>query len=318
MAVRPRVPLPGKVIAVVEDKVLKKVVLISVEEHVANCAAFLGFVAPDPAPTLTDALLFHDVGKKLFRTRGIYRNARNAALRKWGYDASLDGREDVVELLKRDYAATMSPGLVEPLSEEVVVSEVADAYLDFVGLGGDKREKAAEGGVKAYPIRVRPEDQKSPVVAASYRLDRPFGNHAAPIKAEHLPEGLRDRERLAGLIRLHHGFQVSKIIPEAAVWESFPETLYALMTLDHLGSSWAERLVLLEEGGEKRHFAGGVDFGEIESWMEGSPKAGTNPDGTKTASAEVHLRHRSGDDIVLFSVTYFAREVNYVDPSLRD
>lgn len=320
MGVRPRVPLPGKVVSVVEGEVLKKVVLISVEEHVDNCATFLDFVSPEADSILTDALLFHDIGKKLFRARAMYRDAGNAAVRKWGWDSSRDEREDVVELLKRDYAATMRLGLEEPIPEEVEVSEVADAYLGFVGLKEPGQRRAAEG-VKAYPVRDQPDDQKSPVVLASYRLDRPFGNHAAPIKSEHLPGALGDEsylKQLAGLIRLHHGFQVSKIVPEAAVWEGFPRVLYTLMTMDHLGSSWAERLVLLEEGGSKRAFEGGVDFGEIESWMENDPESVSNPDGTKTVSTRVRLRrHNDHEDVIPFSVTYFAREVNYVDPSLR-
>jgi hypothetical protein len=301
----------------VEDEVLKKVALISVEEHVDNCATFLGFVSPEADPILTNALFFHDIGKKLFRIRAIYRDAGSAALRKWGWDLSQGRREDVVKLLKRDYAATMCPGLEEPISDGVPISEVADAYLSFVGLKEPRQKEVAEG-VKAYSVRNQPDDQRSQIAFASYRLDRPFGNHAAPVKTEHLPEGLENRERLAGLIRLHHGFQVSKIIPEAAVWGAFPEVLYALMTMDHLGSSWAERLVLLEEGGSKRPFERGVDFGEIESWMENGLESETNPDGTKTVSTRVHLRRQNDhEDVVSFSVTYFAREVNYVDPSLR-
>lgn len=319
MAVRPRVPLPGKVVPVVEGEVLKKIALISVEEHVANCVAFLDFASPDADPILVDALLFHDIGKKLFRAGKMYRHARNAALRRWGYDASRDGQEDVAELLKRDYAATMRPGLTEPLAEEVPVSEVAKAYLDFVGLGETQRKRVAEG-VKAYPVRSSQEDQKSPMISASYKLDRPFGNHAAPIKAGHLPSELGDErylEQLAALIRLHHGFQVPKIVPEAATWEDFPKLLYTLMTMDHLGSSWAERLILIEAGGGKREFEGGVDFGEIESWLEGDTKSASNPDGTKTISVKVGLRRRDKEGVVPFSVTYFAREVDYVDPILR-
>jgi hypothetical protein len=310
VSVRPHVPLPGKVVAVVEGAMLKKIAFVSVEEHVVNCAAFLGFVSPDKNGILSDALDFHDIGKKLFRIRRIYANSKNATLRRWG-------RDDVEGTLKQDYTATMRPDLAEPVEGEVPVSEVADAYLGFVGLGEAGRKKAAEG-VKAYPVRSRPDDQKSPLVTVSYGLERPFGNHASPIKEEHLPEGLEDRKRLAALIRLHHGFAVPKIVPEAALWEGFPECLYRLMTLDHLGSSWAERLILLEEGGFKREFEGGVDFGEVESWLESDPKGESNPDGTKTISANVRLRrHAVDEDVVPFSVTYFVREVNYVDPSLR-
>jgi hypothetical protein len=317
MVVHPRVPLPGKIVPVVEGEVLKKIVFISVEEHVSNCAAFLDFVSPDGDQVLTDALLFHDIGKKLFRVRKMYRDAKSVPLRKWGYDASRDGRENNLGLLKRDYTATMRPDLVEPLGEEVSISEVVDAYLDFIGLKEDGQKKAAEG-IRAYPVRSQPEEQKSPVIAASYRPSRPFENHASPIKAGHLPEGLKDRERLAGLIRLHHRFQVSSIVSEAATWEAFPEHLYDLMTLDHLGSSWAERLVLREEGGSKRTFTGGVNFGEIESEMEGDSQSGTNPDGTKTVTANVRLRRYLDEEVLMpLSVTYFAREVNYVDPSLQ-
>jgi hypothetical protein len=301
--------LPGKVVEIVDGETLKKIALISVEEHVYNCAAFLVFVSPDENTILEDALLFHDIGKKLFRERRIYLDHGEGSLKRWG-------RNDVQETLKRDYTATMRPELEEQVSEKVDFSSVMDAFLGFIGLEKEGTKKSE--GIRAFPVRENPQDPKSPMVFASYSLDRPFGNHAAPIKVEHLPEGLENRERLAGLIRLHHGFSVSKVVPEAAEWEAFPKILYSLMTLDHLGSSWAERLVLLEEGGSKREFEGGVDFGEIESWMESEPETETNPDGTKTVSAGVRLRRHPGhEEVVPFSVTYFAREVNYVDPGLR-
>lgn len=311
--VAPKIPLPGKVVTVVEGTTLKKVALISVEEHVSNCAAFLKFVSPDEDRMLKDALLFHDIGKKLFRVRRIY---RNSPLRKWSYDEFHSGQENVVELLAQDYTAAMRPDLAESLREKVEFSAVADAYLEFVGIGVNGKKKAE--GVKAYPVREQPDDQKSPVVMASYRLERPFGNHAAPIKVEHLPEGLQNRDRLAALIRLHHSFQVPSIVSGAAGWRQFPEYLYRLMTLDHLGSSWAERLVLLEEGGSKRTFPAGVDFGEVESYMEGEHETAENPDQTKTIRANLRLSKRHDREYVVpFSVTYFVREVNYVDPSLR-
>ncbi len=306
----PRIPLPGKVVGIVEGEALKKIALISVEEHVYNCAAFLGFVSLNENKILEDALLLHDIGKKLFRDRRIYLNHGEGSLKRWG-------RNDVQETLKRDYTSTMRPDLEGQVSEKVDFSSVMDAFLGFIGLKKEGMKKSAEG-IKAYPVREDPQDSKSPVAFASYSLDRPFGNHAAPIKVEHLPEGLENRERLASLIRLHHGFSVSKVVPEAAEWEAFPNILYSLMTLDHLGSSWAERLVLLEEGGSKREFEGGVDFGEIESWMESEPETEMNPNGTKTVSAGIRLRRHPGfEEAVPFSVTYFAREVNYVDPGLR-
>lgn len=306
----PKIPLPGKVVGIVEGETLKKIALISVEEHVYNCAAFLKFVSPNENKILEDALLFHDIGKKLFRKRRIYLDHGEGSLKRWG-------RNDVQETLKQDYTATMRPDLEGQVSEKVDVSSVMNAFLGFVGLKKVETKKPAEG-IKAYPVREDPQDSTSPVAFASYGLERPFENHAAPIKVEHLPEGLENRERLAGLIRLHHRFSVSKIVPEAAEWEAFPNILYPLMTLDHLGSSWAERLVLLEEGGSKREFEGGVDFGEIESWLEDTPKTETNPDGTKTVSAGIQLRrHPNHEEVVSFSVTYFAREVNYVDPRLR-
>jgi hypothetical protein len=306
----PRIPLPGKVVGIVDGETLKKIALISVEEHVYNCAAFLGFVSPDENKILEDALLFHDIGKKLFRDRRIYLDHGEGSLKRWG-------RNDVQETLKRDYTATMRPDLERQVSEEVDFSRVTDAFLGFIGLKKDGTKKSAEG-IKAYPVREDPQDPKSPVAFASYRLDRPFGNHASPIKDEHLPEGLENRERLAGLIRQHHGFSVSKVVPEAAEWEAFPNILYSLMTLDHLGSSWAERLILLEEGGSKREFEGGVNFGEIESWMESEPETKLNLDGTKTVSAGIRLRRHPGqEEAVPFFVTSFVREVNYIDPGLR-
>jgi hypothetical protein len=312
--VTPRVPLPGKIVGIVEGRTLKKVAFISVEEHVSNCAAFFEFVSPDREAVLRDALLFHDIGKKLFRSWDIY---KGTALRHWAYDTSFDGREDRLTLLERDYTATMRPDLAEPIDESAGFPEVAAAYLGYVGLA-DRREKKAARGVTAYPVRSDPTDPKSKVLAASYRLDRPFGNHAAPIQEHHLPEALEEKRLLAALIRQHHSFQVVNIIPEVEQREDFDRLLYDLMTMDHLGSAWAERLILSVEGGFKKDFPPGVDFGEVESKLEEDPTLSNNPDDTKTASANLLLNVYGRDEkAISFSVTYFVEEVDYVDPSLR-
>lgn len=312
--IAPRIPLPGKIVGVVKGKTLEKVAFISVEEHVSNCAAFFGFVSPEREDALRDALLFHDIGKKLLRIGGIY---RETPLKKWAYDTSFGGGEDRLALLKRDYTATMRPDLSEPIDESAGFSEVAAAYLDYVGLG-EKRGKKAAWGITAYPVRKDPTDPKSEVVAASYRLERPFGNHAAPIQEHHLPEGLEEKRLLAALIRQHHSFQVANIIPEVERREDFDRLLYDLMTMDHLGSAWAERLILSEEGGFKKDFPPGVDFGEVESEMDGEPTVSENPDGTKTATAKLRLNAYGKEEKPLsFSVTYFLEEVDYVDPGFR-
>ncbi len=312
--VAPRVPLPGKIVGVVEGKALEKVAFISVEEHVSNCAAFFEFVSPESEEVLSDALLFHDIGKKLLRIGGIY---RDTPLKNWAYDTSLSGGKDRLALLKRDYTATMRPDLAEPIDEIAGFPEVAAAYLGYVGLA-ERQGKRAARGITAYPVRRDPQDPKSEVVAASYRLERPFGNHAAPIQEHHLPEALEEKRLLAALIRQHHSFQVSNIIPEVEWREDFDRLLYDLMTMDHLGSAWAERLILSEEGGFKKDFPPSVDFGEVESRPEGDPTASKNSDGTKTATAKLRLNAFGKDEKTLpFSVTYLAEEVDYVDPSLR-
>lgn len=312
--VAPRIPLPGKIVQIVEETTLKKVAFISVEEHVSNCAAFFEFVSSRREEVLRDALLFHDIGKKLFRIGGIY---KDTALKKWAYDISFDGGEDRQALLREDYTATMRPDLAEPIEESASFSEVAAAYLGYVGLGEGQGKKAARG-ITAYPVRSDPEDPKSEVVAANYRLERPFGNHAAPIQEHHLPETLEDKRLLAALIRQHHSFQVANIIPEVEQREDFDWLLYDLMTMDHLGSAWAERLILSEEGGFAKDFPPGVDFGEVDSELEGEPTVTKNPDGTKTVSAKLRLNAYGKQEKELsFSVTYFIEEVGYVDPSLR-
>ncbi|MCL6438907.1 MAG: hypothetical protein K6T51_09875 [Rubrobacteraceae bacterium] len=309
----PRIPLPGKIVPVVEGKTLRKVAFISVEEHVRNCAAFLDFVSPGENGVLKDALLFHDIGKKLFRIGKIYRGGRFG---RWASDRPIEGVEDPLELLKQDYTAAMRPDIAEPIKETATFDDVATAYLDYVGLG-EKRGKKAARGVTAYPVREDPEDPKSEVVAASYRLDRPFGNHAAPIGEHHLPEALEKKGLLAALIRQHHSFQVSNIIDEMHEHENFDRLLYDLMTMDHLGSAWAERLILSEEGGSKKDFPPGVDFGEVESSREGEPAISNNQDGTKTARARLCLSaHGKNKEKIDFTVTYFVKEVNYVAPNL--
>lgn len=312
--VAPRIPLPGKIVPIVEGKTLKKVAFISVEEHVSNCAAFFKFVSPEEEQVLRDALLFHDIGKKLLRIRDIY---KNTSLKNWAYDTSFDGSEDRLALLKRDYTATMRPDLAEPIDESAGFPEVAAAYLGYVGLAESQGKKAVRG-ITAYPVRRDPGDPKSEVVAANYRLDRPFGNHAAPIQEHHLPEALEEKRLLAALIRQHHSFQVSNIILEVEMREDFDRLLYDLMTMDHLGSAWAERLILSEEGGFKKDFPPGVDFGEVESKLEEDSTLSENPDGTKTATAKLRMNAYARDEKTRsFSVTYFVREVNYVDPGLR-
>ncbi len=310
----PRVPLPGKIVGIVEGTTLKKVAFISVEEHVSNCAAFFDFVSPKRDEVLRDALLFHDIGKKLLRVGGVY---RDTPLKNWAYDTSFDGRQDRLELLKRDYTAAMRPDLAEPIEESASFPEVAAAYLGYVGLGERKGKQAAQG-ITAYPVRKDPTDPKSEVVAVSYRLDRPFGNHAAPIQEHHLSDALKDKRLLVALIRQHHSFQVSNIIPEVEKCEEFDRLLYDLMTMDHLGSSWAERLILSEEGGLKKDFPPGVDFGEVESSLEEGSTVSDNPDGTKTVTAKLLLNAYGREETMLsFSVTYFVEEVDYVDPSLK-
>lgn len=309
----PRIPLPGKIVPVVEGKTLRKVAFISVEEHVRNCAAFLDFVSPGENGVLKDALLFHDIGKKLFRIGKIYRGGRFG---KWASERPIEGGEDPLELLKQDYTAAMRPDIAEPIKETVTFDDIATAYLGFVGLD-EKRGRKAARGVTAYPVREDPEDPKSEVVAASYRLDRPFGNHAAPIEEHHLPEALEEKNLVAALIRQHHSFQVSNIIDEMHKHENFDRLLYDLMTMDHLGSSWAERLILVEEEGFKKGFPPGVDFGEVESRLEGEPIISNNPDGTKTAKARVRLEAHGKDEAEIdFTVMYFVKEVDYVAPSL--
>lgn len=312
--VAPKIPLPGKIVGIVEGKTLKKIAFISVEEHVSNCAAFFEFVSPEREEVLRDALLFHDIGKKLLRIGGIY---TDTPLKKWAYDTSFGGGEDRLTLLKRDYTATMRPDLVEPLGESASFPEVTAAYLGYVGLA-ERQGKKAAGRITTYPVRKDPTDPKSEVVSANYRLDRPFGNHAAPIKEHHLPEALKEKRLLAALIRQHHSFQVANIIPEVEQREDFDRLLYDLMTMDHLGSAWAERLILSEEGGSKRDFPPGVDFGEVESRLEGEPTISENSDGTKTVSTKLSLNaYEREETTILFSVTYFVEEVDYVDPSLR-
>lgn len=312
--VAPKIPLPGKIVGIVEGKTLKKIAFISVEEHVSNCAAFFEFVSPDREDVLKNALLFHDIGKKLIRVGEIY---RNTSLKKWAFDKPLGGGEDRLGLLKRDYTATMRPDLAEPVEESASFPEVAAAYLGYVGLDEGRGKKAARR-VTAYPVREDPGDSKSKVVAANYRLDRPFGNHAAPIQEHHLPEALKEKSLLAALIQQHHSFQVANIIPKVEEWEYFDRLLYELMTMDHLGSDWAERLILSEEGGFRKDFPPSVDFGEVESITEGAPTVSENPDGTKTATAKLNLNAYAREESILsFSVTYFVEEVDYVDPSLQ-
>ncbi|MGH3086747.1 MAG: hypothetical protein ACRDSJ_05445, partial [Rubrobacteraceae bacterium] len=163
----PRIPLPGKIVGVAEGKTLRKIAFISVEEHVANCAAFFDFVSPEREEVLRDALLFHDIGKKLLRIRDIY---RDTSLKKWAYDTSFDGGEDRLALLNRDYTATMRPDLARPIDESATFPEVAAAYLGYIGLG-EKRGKKGAPRITAYPLREDPTNPKSEVVSASYRLD---------------------------------------------------------------------------------------------------------------------------------------------------
>ena len=235
----------GKVIQIRTDPcTVKRLAFVETEEHIRHVVEMLRWLYPKASQTLRCATELHDIGKKLYLQRPFVFN------RQRGYNPL--NREN----LMNDFYQQGSVG------GEFTPADAIKRYFAFLERGEY---------VKCYPVRQNPQEDNSQITSARYRLNPPFGPHAASVQREDL-QGVpgADLDYVHSLIQLHHNFQVDKLVPTAAQHgEKIIEDLYRLMTADGEGSRWAEYLVQKLEYGEEQP-QGKFGFSEfaIESTTE--------------------------------------------------
>lgn len=218
----------GKIIQIRKDLLaVERLAFVETEKHIRHVAEMLDWLYPDASHRLRKAAELHDLGKKIYLERDFAQNGR-----RW--DSRLS-RENLM-------ADFYQPGSVK---DTFTAEEAMKRYLVFLERGPH---------VKCSVLWQNPEDPDSPIIAARYQLDPPFGNHAASLEIEDL-RGVpaEDLNYVHGLIQLHHSFQVDKLVAMAAQYgEEIIHDLYRLMTADQEGSRWAEYVVQQLEGGEEK------------------------------------------------------------------
>ncbi|HWP56703.1 MAG TPA: hypothetical protein VNL14_02315 [Candidatus Acidoferrales bacterium] len=236
----PRIFVPGKIIQVrdADDPfVLRKLVFISVEEHVRHVVEMLQWLFPDVTEEQRAGAALHDVRKKIGAHHDFFRACgRRSAPRE--------------EHLRTDfYAEDGNPISLSP-------SDACRGFLNFVQNSGRRR---------LWPVR----DDAGPLSEVRLDLDPPFGNHAAEVTEADLhpyrdgsfvlADNPQRCDYVLNLVRLHHSFQPDRIVEACARHgENMVRDLYRLIVADHAGSRWAEYVVQqVEAGAEKPE---GVDF----------------------------------------------------------
>ena len=218
----------GKVIQIRTDPcTVKRLAFVETEEHIRHVVEMLDWLYPKASQTLRRATELHDIGKKLYLQRSFIFNRQrgNNPLNR--------------ENLSNDF---YQQGNVQG---KFTYADAIKRYFAFLERGEN---------VKCYPVRQNPQEDNSPIVSARYHPTPPFGPHAASVQREDLrgvPEA--DLDYVHSLIRLHHNFQVDKLVPTAAQHgERIIEDLYHLMAADGEGSRWAEYLVQKLECGDEQ------------------------------------------------------------------
>lgn len=260
---KPAIFVPGKVIQVRSQetpRVVRKLVLISVEEHITHVVEMLEWLWPNISERQLAAARLHDIGKKV--------GARFEFLK--GLKLSPDKlRADFYG--QRDSAAALSP------------ADAKQRYLAFAQSGAHRR---------LWPT-MDAEDFRMD-------LDPPFGNHAADVSEDDLllyRHGSLDfqaespcRAYVLNLIRLHHSFQPDRIIAACAQHgDELVRDLYRLIVADHAGSRWAEYVVQYLEGGSEQPDRQDF-FGDVSVRASAEPKA--EPERTSLRVGVVRLERQ--------------------------
>ncbi|MGE0826759.1 MAG: hypothetical protein AB7G75_18595 [Candidatus Binatia bacterium] len=216
----------GKIIQIRDNpEKVNRLAFVETEEHLRHAHEIVQWLYPNASPGLARAAKEHDVGKKVYLLPDFVRHS---------------GKRDprlTSEKLRSDFYG-------EYEGEAFQAEEAIARYLEFV-----KDPKH----VKPSVIRRNSEDDTSPVEQVRYKLDPPFGNHAASVELADLREEPNsDLGYLHTLIQLHHNFQVEKLVAAGAQYgDDIVKDLYRLITTDHEASRWAEYVVQKLEGGEE-------------------------------------------------------------------
>jgi hypothetical protein len=215
----------GKIIQVRADQnTVHKLAFIETDEHLRHAHQLVQWLYPSASLELKRAAKEHDIGKKIYLRSEFVRSG---------------GRRDLrltQENLRQDFYG-------EYEGKKFTVSEAIDRYLSFI---------EDPGHVKTSVVRHNPEDDGSSIERIRYKLDPPFGNHAASVELRDLRDNAGgDVNYIHILIQLHHNFQVDKLVAAAAQYgEQIIADLYRLITADHEASRWAEYVVQKLEDGE--------------------------------------------------------------------
>jgi hypothetical protein len=272
----------GKIIQIRTDpEKVNKLVFIETEEHLRHAHELVQWFYPDTGRELKRAAKEHDIGKKVYLLPDFvrYKGRRDPRL-TW-------------EKLRNDFYG-------EYQGEAFRAEEAIARYLEFL-----KDPKH----IKPSVIRQNSEDDTSPVEQVRYKLDPPFGNHAASVELTDLrDESTSDLGYLHTLIQLHHNFQVEKLVAAGAQYgDDVVKDLYRLITTDHEASRWAEYVVQKLEGGEEPP-QGKFGFSEFGVKVVEEPQA-TARDGVHV-QGQVQLRATRRPDLGewVLMVDYYASD----------
>lgn len=237
----------GKIIQIRTDpEKVNRLAFVETEEHLRHAHEIAQWLYPNIGSELGRAAKEHDVGKKVYLLPDFvrHRGKRDPRL-TW-------------EKLRSDFYG-------EYEGEAFRVEEAIARYLEFI-----KDPKH----VKPSVIRRNSEDDTSPVEQVRYKLDPPFGNHAASVELADLrEESNSDLGYVHTLIQLHHNFQVEKLVAAGAQYgDDVVKDLYRLITTDHEASRWAEYVVQKLEGGEEPP-QGKFGFSEFDVEIVEEPQA---------------------------------------------
>ena len=206
---------------------LNSLPLIEVEEHIRHVREMLDWLYPDASDNLKMAADWHDIGKKI-DLRFDYVNGLKV----------LNNRSDERRSILTDdfYGKTIECS--------VTPDEAAKAYVRF--------------------LQTKQKEHIKPQING-YRLNPPFGFHAATVQHTDLPKNLGDNDRnyIINLIRLHHNFSPERLVEAAADHgQEILDDLYKLIVADHFASEWATKVVNQIENVEGQQYRGEMRFAE--------------------------------------------------------
>ena len=209
--------VPGKIIQIPRESAIKQLALIEVEEHIHHVRVMLDWFYPDASDNLKMAADWHDIGKKID--------------------------------LRFDYANKLKVLSNHPDERRSILTD--DFYGQTIECSVTPNEAS-----KAY-VRFLQAKQKEHIKnqGNGYRLNPPFGFHAATVQHTDLPTDLGgdDRNYIINLIHLHHVFRPDRLVEAAAEHgEDILKDLYQLIVADHFASEWATEVVNQLEGVKRK------------------------------------------------------------------